>query len=98
VLRRVDPAADVPIVQLGIDIAKGGAYHYELASRLAPLPDSGVLVVESGNLVHNLGMVAWDRLGESYGFDWALEINATFKNLVAAVGGSLTMTSFIAGA
>lgn len=148
VLRRVYPAADIPIVQLGIDIAKGGAYHYELASRLAPLRDNGVLVVGSGNIVHNLGMVDWDRLGgESYGYDWALEINETFKNLVAAgrddelidyaklgkaarlaiptpdhyypflyflalrdraekleifndaaVGGSLTMTSFLAGA
>ena len=82
-LRRVFPDADVPVFQLGIDIGRPGPYHYELASRLKVLRDRGVLVVGRGNIVHNLGMVVWDRLdGDPYGFDWALEFDALVKRMI----------------
>lgn len=83
VLRRMYPEADVPIVQFSIDIAKPGPYHYELGKRLAPLRDEGILIVGSGNIVHNLGMVAWEKMdGGPFGFDWALEFDAAVKERI----------------
>jgi 4,5-DOPA dioxygenase extradiol len=84
VLRRVYPAADVPIVQLGIDYSQGARYHYEMGCRLKVLRERGVLVIGSGNLVHNLAKIAWDKMNEDdYAYDWAREMNDTFKSLVA---------------
>lgn len=59
VLCHVFPTADVPIVQLSIDRTRPPAFHYEIARRLAPLRNEGVLVIGSGNLVHNLHAYAW---------------------------------------
>jgi 4,5-DOPA dioxygenase extradiol len=71
VLRHVFPGADVPVVQLSIDETQAPSFHYEFARRLAPLRDEGVLVVGSGNLVHNLHTYAWGR-HETGPFDWAV--------------------------
>jgi 4,5-DOPA dioxygenase extradiol len=68
VLAHMYPEADVPIVQLAIDATQGVAYHVELGSRLTSLMDEDVLVVASGNVVHNLRALAW---GSDEGFDWA---------------------------
>ena len=69
VLANMYPEADVPVVQLAIDATKPLRYHMDLGSRLAPLMDEDVLIVGSGNVVHNLRMVAWDS--ENEGYDWA---------------------------
>lgn len=80
VLKQMYPLADVPVLQLSIDYAKGPEYHFELAQYLRSLRKKGVLIIGSGNMVHNLGMVAWDKLDrESYGYDWAIEANELFK-------------------
>jgi len=84
VVRRMYPDANIPVLQLSIDYGKPAAYHYELAKELASLRRKGVLIIGSGNMVHNLRMVAWDKMGEhNYGFDWAIEMNETFKKLIA---------------
>lgn len=84
VVKHMYPNADIPVLQLSIDYNKPAAYHYELASQLLILRKKGVLIIGSGNMVHNLRMVAWDKLNEpEYGFDWALEMNDIFKNKIS---------------
>jgi 4,5-DOPA dioxygenase extradiol len=82
ILRHMYPEADIPVLQLSIDYYQGAQYHYELAQQLASLRKKGVLIIGSGNMVHNLGMVVWDKLNEAFGFDWALEMNELFKNKI----------------
>jgi 4,5-DOPA dioxygenase extradiol len=83
VLRHVFPGADVPVVQLSIDETQAPPFHYELARRLAPLRDEGVLVVGSGNLVHNLHTYAWGR-HETGPFDWAVRFEERARQLLLA--------------
>lgn len=83
VVRHMYPDAKIPVLQLSIDYSKGPAYHYNLAKELYDLRKKGVLIIGSGNMVHNLRMVAWDKMDEpGFGFDWALQMNDTFKNLI----------------
>ncbi len=83
VIKHMYPNADVPIIQISLDLNKTPQNHYELAQELAPLREKGVLIVGSGNMVHNLGKVAWDKLyAEEYGYDWAIEANEKMKNLI----------------
>lgn len=84
VVRHMYPQANVPVLQLSIDYTKNARYHYELATELQALRKKGVLILGSGNMVHNLGMVAWNRLSEpEFGFDWAHTMNNKFKNLIS---------------
>lgn len=83
VLCHVFPDADVPVVQLSIDETRPAPFHYELAKRLAPLRDEGVLVVGSGNLVHNLHTYAWGR-HEVGPFDWAVRFEESARQLLLA--------------
>ena len=83
VVRHMYPYADIPVLQFSIDYSKPPQYHYELAKQLKSLRKKGVLIIGSGNMVHNLRMVAWDKLQEpEYGFDWALEMNSVFKEKI----------------
>lgn len=83
IIRHMYPKADIPVLQLSIDYTKGPQYHYDLAKELYSLRKKGVLIVGSGNMVHNLRMVAWDKLdAPEYGYDWALQMNSTFKELI----------------
>jgi 4,5-DOPA dioxygenase extradiol len=78
VLVHVFPAADVPVVQLSIDETKSARWHFELAKRLAPLRDEGVLIIGSGNIVHNLHTYSWgERSIEPY--DWALRFETLMR-------------------
>jgi 4,5-DOPA dioxygenase extradiol len=83
IVRHMYPEANIPVLQLSIDYTKGPQYHYELAKELTSLRKKGVLIMGSGNMVHNLRMVAWDKINEpEYGYDWAKQINSTFKELI----------------
>jgi 4,5-DOPA dioxygenase extradiol len=76
VMKGLFPSANVPVVQLSLDQSKPANYHYDLAKELSRLRTENVLIVGSGNMVHNLGMVAWDKMDEpGYGYDWAIEAN-----------------------
>lgn len=83
VIKHLYPAADVPVIQLSLDYTQPPEYHYELAKELAALRQKGVLIIGSGNMVHNLRMVAWDKLNDdSYGYDWAIEASEKMKNCI----------------
>ncbi|RYY40485.1 MAG: 4,5-DOPA dioxygenase extradiol [Chitinophagaceae bacterium] len=83
IVRHMYPEANIPVLQLSIDYTKGPQYHYDLARELQALRRKGVLIIGSGNMVHNLRMAAWDRLNEQeYGYDWALQMNDKFKQLI----------------
>jgi 4,5-DOPA dioxygenase extradiol len=85
IVRHMYPLANIPVLQLSIDFTKDAAYHYQLAREIFSLRQKGVLIMGSGNMVHNLRMVAWDKLnGPAFGYDWALGMNQTFKDLIAA--------------
>lgn len=84
VVRHMYPNADIPVLQLSIDYNKPASYHYNLAKELLQLRRKGVLIIGSGNMVHNLRMVAWDKLNvDNYGFDWTQEMNAIFKEKIS---------------
>lgn len=81
IVRHMYPDAKIPVLQLSIDYSKQPQYHYDLAKEIYNLRKKGVLIIGSGNMVHNLRMVAWDKLNEAdYGFDWAKSINDKFKS------------------
>jgi 4,5-DOPA dioxygenase extradiol len=84
IVRHMYPNADIPVLQLSIDYNQPAQYHFDLAKNLASLRKKGVLIMGSGNMVHNLGMIAWDKINEPYGFDWALEMNSIFKQKIEA--------------
>ncbi len=82
VLRYLYPQAEIPVVQLSLDASLSGPQHYALAQRLAPLRDAGVLVLGSGNVVHNLRMLQFDPAASAP--DWALSFNAAVRTAVQA--------------
>lgn len=87
VLKQMFPDADVPVVQMSLDYTQPAQYHYDLAKELAPLRRKGVLILGSGNMVHNLRRVALvtgavEDFNRPYGFDWAIEANELFKKLI----------------
>jgi 4,5-DOPA dioxygenase extradiol len=83
VLMHAFPQADIPVVQLGIDETKTPGWHFETAKKLAPLRDEGVLVVGSGNLVHNLHAYSWGSHAVTP-YDWAVRFEALARRLLLA--------------
>src|SRR5215212_1563568 len=83
ILAHMYSEADIPVVQLSIDATEPPQFHYELGARLSALRDEGVLVLGSGNLVHNLHTYAWGG-HEGMAYDWALEFESTARQLLAS--------------
>jgi 4,5-DOPA dioxygenase extradiol len=84
IIRHMYPDANIPVLQLSIDFTKGPQYHYDLAKELVALRKKGVLIMGSGNMVHNLRMVAFDKIESEFGYDWAIQMNDKFKQLITA--------------
>jgi 4,5-DOPA dioxygenase extradiol len=83
VIRHLYPEADVPVIQMSLDYLQGPQYHYELGRELAALRRKGVLIIGSGNLVHNLHMVDWEKLDTSgYAYDWAREARSKMNRFI----------------
>lgn len=80
VIKHLYPMADIPVIQLSIDYTKSAQYHFELAQKLNSLRNKGVLIIGSGNIVHNLRLVDWKNFNkDNYGFDWAIEARETIN-------------------
>jgi 4,5-DOPA dioxygenase extradiol len=87
VLAHLYPAADVPVVQLSINALKPLEYHLELGRSLASLRDQSIMVIASGNVVHNLGLLRWDRPDAA--FDWAVRFDDAVTEVVAEAPGEI---------
>lgn len=83
VLAHVFPEADIPVVQLSINETEPPAFHYKLGRSLAPLRDEGVLIVGSGNIVHNLHTYAWGK-HDAEPFDWAVRFDEKIRDLITS--------------
>ncbi len=81
VIKHLYPEANVPVIQLSIDYSKPSEYHFELAKQLSDLRYKGILIVGSGNIVHNLRLVDYPNFDkDNYGYDWAIEAKETINN------------------
>lgn len=92
VVKQMYPHAEIPVLQFSIDYHKPPQYHYDLGKELFELRKKGVLILGSGNMIHNLRMIgappgesfSMMQANNEYGYDWALELNSTFKRLVSS--------------
>ncbi len=82
VVKHLFPKADVPVIQLSLDYKMTPQQHYELAQQLKKLREKGVLIVGSGNMVHNLRKVDFRKINENYGYDWAIEADSKMKKWI----------------
>lgn len=83
VIKHLYPNADIPVIQLSIDYTQPAEYHFDLARELKPLRDKGILIIGSGNIVHNLGLVDFQNFDkDNYGYDWAIEAKDTINKLL----------------
>lgn len=78
VLKHLYPNADTPVLQLSLDMSRSGEYHFDLGQQLSKLRDQGVLIVASGNLVHNLKLLNWNMQAQP--FEWAVEYDLWLKS------------------
>ncbi len=83
VIKHLYPKADVPVLQMSLIYQQGPQYHYELAKQLSMLRRKGILIIGSGNTIHNLGLVAFDKMNVSgYAYDWAIEARTKMNQFI----------------
>lgn len=83
VVSRLYPDANIPVIQLSLDYLKSPALHFELAAELSFLRKKGILIIGSGNMVHNLALVNWRKMNEpGFGYDWALKASEKMKKYI----------------
>lgn len=83
ILRHLHPDAGIPVIQLSVDERQPASFHFELGRRLAPLRDDGILIIGSGNLVHNLRLYQRGK-NTSVAFDWAARFEMKARELILA--------------
>ncbi len=84
VLKYLYPDADIPVVQLSLDRTKPAEWHFELAKKLRPLREQGVLILGSGDIVHNLRAISWEHIDQiGAGYDWAYEFRDAINDAIA---------------
>ncbi|APS28471.1 4,5-DOPA dioxygenase extradiol [Pectobacterium brasiliense] len=93
VLIKMYPDADIPVVQLSVDGTQPAAYHYELGRKLAALRDEGIMIVASGNVVHNLRAAKWEGDGEAY--PWAISFNQFVRDSLTYQGNDHPLVNFM---
>lgn len=83
VIKHLYPKADIPVVQLSIDYTKPASFHFEIAKKLSELRNKGVLIIGSGNIIHNLRLVDYGNFDkDNYGYDWAIEAKETINRFL----------------
>jgi len=82
VLLHMYPKADVPVIQLSLDSTIDSKDHYELGKELSSLREKGILIVGSGNLIHNLRMLDWGKLNDEFAYDWAYEAGSLINQYI----------------
>lgn len=83
VIKHLYPKADIPVIEMSIDYTKSPAYHFELAKKLRTLRNKGVLIIGSGNIIHNLRLVDFKNINtDNFGFDWAFEAHEVLNELM----------------
>lgn len=83
VIKHLYPKADIPVIQLSIDYSKPAEYHFQLAQQLSRLREKGILIIGSGNIIHNLRLVDFYNFDkDDYGYDWAIEARARINSLL----------------
>ena len=83
VIKHLYPKADIPVIQLSIDYSKPAEYHFQLAQQLSRLRQKGILIIGSGNIIHNLRLVDFYNFErDDYGYDWAIEARVTINSLL----------------
>ncbi|HEU0228587.1 MAG TPA: 4,5-DOPA dioxygenase extradiol [Arachidicoccus soli] len=81
VIKHLYPDANIPVIQLSIDYTKSAQYHFELAQKLNTLRNKGILIIGSGNIIHNLRLVDFPNFDkDNYGYEWAIEARAIINN------------------
>lgn len=83
VIKHFYPEANIPVIEMSIDYSKDASYHFELAKKLSSLREKGILIMGSGNIIHNLRMVDFQNINSvGYGYDWALEVQEKSNKLL----------------
>lgn len=82
IMKNIYPEADIPVIQISMDYNMSAQQHYDLAKDLKIFRNKGILIIGSGNMVHNLGMVTWNKLNDTYGYDWAIEAGEKMKKYI----------------
>lgn len=82
VLKHLYPNATIPVVELSLDYNSDAQSHYDLAKQLKPLREKGILIIGSGNIIHNLRLVEWSKFDEHFGHPWAIEVSEKVKQLI----------------
>lgn len=97
VIKHMYPNANIPIIEFSLDYRRTPEQHYQLAEELKTLRKKGVLIIGSGNIVHNLRAVAWNRINDTFGFDWNLEVSDQIKKAILERNHSLLKNPYEQG-